>query len=191
MEWRDSLRANLALWPTVTPNLLAVASCAGQPLNEDDFLKAIQTGGTPISDEASAGLDEDGVGEGKAATTARTVRQTVEVLVLGGIAYRDQDKRFQLTPVGTELIAFLTATAGSSKLSNPKNFHLAGRLLLPGLMAVPEYRAVLILASLCGGQISTEEFNRSIPLLEKLPYPGLPDLGEIARRSLRRVAPAM
>lgn len=183
MEWRDALRANLTLWPNVTPNLVAVAQCAGKPLNEEEFLLAIKDQSavtTSVQKEGEVTADDDGAAESKLPATARSVRQTVEILVLGGLAFRDESGIFRLSTVGKHVLDFLVGSSGQSKQVNENNYYLAGRALLPGLMAVPEYRASILLTWKCDEVLSTEEFNRAIPHLSRMPAPDLSRIDKVA-----------
>jgi hypothetical protein len=192
MEWRDSLRANLSLWPNLTPNLAAISTCAGKPWDEAAFLEAIKaetarqaslapTGiGSTLAGDEEGSSDEPGDNQppgaaqqaaAKVAGTNRTVRQTIEIMVLGGLAYRDEAKVLHLTAVGKELLRFLRPNELGKRIANPQNIHLAGRLMLPGLMAIAEYRAVLLLSAQADGRLSTEELNRSIRAMSAWPTP--------------------
>lgn len=187
MEWRDSLRANLSLWPNLTSNLAALGSCAGKPWDEAAFLSAIKVeaaisseggGGVSPSDDVEQTDVEDIIAEHgsdtaarKTATTNRTVRQTIEVMILGGLAYRNESKIFFLTLLGRELLSFLRVEPNRPRVANPQNVHLAGRLVLPGLLAVPEYRAILLLVAAADGRLSTEELNRAMRTMSMWSFP--------------------
>jgi hypothetical protein len=176
MEWRESLRANLLLWP-LTPNLTALSRCAGKPWSEEGFLDAIKAeataSGTAGADaEGSADEDvSDDVPDLKTANTARSVRQTLEVMVLGGLAYRDGSSVIHLTPIGSHLLSFLRRRENGESVATNSNIHLAGRILLPGLFAVAEYRAIIQLTAASDGHLSREELNRALKTMSDWSYP--------------------
>lgn len=181
MEWRDSLRANLSLWPNLTVNLAALSSCSGKSWDESKFLDAIkkEADGVPnivaeSADEVISGHDDlspEVTSEGKSATTSRTVRQTIEIMILSGLAYRDEEKIFYLTQLGATLLDFLRLRPNGASFANNSNSHLAGRLILPGLLAVPEYRSMLLLCTAVDGWITTEEMNRAIKIMSLWSHP--------------------
>lgn len=167
MEWRDSLRANISLWPALASNISVLATCAGQQWDEAAFLAQIKSqGGVDATrDESTEDETSSEVIGGKIATTARTVRQTIEVMVLEGLAYRDKGNCFRLTQLGEVLFSFIQKTTDSVPFANEENIHLAGRLILPGLLAVAEYRAILLLCAETDGHLSSEELNRAFSVM--------------------------
>jgi hypothetical protein len=193
MEWRDSLRANLSLWPNLTVNLAALSSCSGKPWDESEFLAAIKSETDSVPKVANASVDEQAAVENddssseqstetKAASTSRSVRQTIEIMILGGLAFRDETKVFHLTDLGQSLLSFLRIRPIGTSLANSSNIHLAGRLLLPGLLAVPEYRSVLLLCAAADGWITTEEVNRAIRVMSPWSFPDSSSISALAAR---------
>lgn len=190
MEWRDSLRANLSLWPNLTANLAALSSCSGKTWDESKFLDAIKKE-TDIASKTSPSLleevsteleDTELAGDGKVAKTSRTVRQTIEIMILAGLAYRHENNIFYLTRLGETLLDFLRVGPNGVSLANPANVHLAGRLLIPGLLAVPEYRSIILLCAEVDGWITTEETNRAIRVMSLWPYPESDLLSKLASK---------
>jgi hypothetical protein len=146
LTWRTNLRANLVLWPTVAPNIAALAKQDGRIYDEAAFLASF-----PRSD-----------GE-KAPTDARAVRNTIEVLALAGLAFRDQSNppHFRLTALGRSLFSFLGVTSGT-RFATEANRALLADLLIRALAVVAEYRAIWMLMSGTAGVLSNEELNRAI-----------------------------
>jgi hypothetical protein len=196
MEWRDALRANLSLWPNLAPNLAAIGLCAGENYSSDLFFEALSSfeGQASIdleSAEESLAEAENSVeatedsssiplqGKSKKASTDRTIRNTVEVMALGGLAFVE-DESVHLTRTGKTLLRFLSSRNGVPSIANNNNIHLAGKLLLPGLMAVPEYRAILMLIDSIDNYISPEELNRAIGVMIEWDYPHEALMAEMA-----------
>lgn len=190
MEWRDSLRANLSLWPNLTANLAALSSCSGKTWDESKFLEAIKketdvaskTATSLLEDIALESEDSELAADGKVAKTSRTVRQTIEIMILSGLAYRDEENLFHLTRLGETLLSFLRIGPNGQSVANSANVHLAGRLLIPGLLAVPEYRSIVLLCAEVDGWITTEETNRAVRIMSMWSYPEANLLSQLASK---------
>ena len=188
MEFRESLRANLSLWPNLAPNLAAIGLCAGENYSAKLFFEALsKLDGQVLAElegaeenmleavNLSGSVDdpEEFMASGKSkkkANTDRTIRNTVEVMALGGIAFVVNES-VHLTRTGRLLLEFLSGSNNRPPVANNNNLHLAGKLLLPGLMAVPEYRSVLMLVDSLDNFIFPEELNRAIKIMIEWDYP--------------------
>lgn len=148
LEWRTNLRANLVLWPEVTPNIAALARSSGTRYDEEEILRQIPLGGTE-----------------KKPTDTRAVRNSFEVMALSGLMVRrGRPQSIFLTPLGESLFSFILTTA-ERRFINESNRKLAAEYLIRALSAVPEYRTLWALWRLCGNVLSNEELNRAIARL--------------------------
>jgi len=146
-RWDLNLRANLRLWPDVSPNIVALASLAGEPYDEEKFVEAFPEG---VNDP-------------------RAVRQTLEMLAQCGMAYREDtpEDRFRLSRLGSNLLSFLGVPQGP-EFANEENLRLAARPLIRSLARIIECRAIWMLMLGCDNQLSNEELNRAIKRIESL-----------------------
>ena len=146
LAWRTNLRANLGLWPAVAANIAALAKRDGDVYDEGALLNYL-----PQSPS------------GKTPADARSVRNTVEILALSGLAMRTSEDppRFRLTVLGASVLGFL-GVIGDKKFINDKNRPLVARPLIRGLGRVAEYRAIWSLLRAVDNRLSNEELNRAM-----------------------------
>ena len=97
--------------------IAALAGCDGAPYDEDALLKCFP----PSSGE-------------KTPTDARSVRNTVEVMALSGLAYKDE-QHFHLTAMGRGIFGFF-GTLGGQRFVNDGNRALAAEVVIRALSIV-------------------------------------------------------
>jgi hypothetical protein len=145
ITWRTNLRGNLDLWPDVSPNIEAVCKFDSKPYNEEQILQTIPSEGA------------------RAPTDGRTVRNTVEILALSGLGYKDDssDPIFRLTNLGRCVFSFL-GVMGPVRFANEHNRHLLADAMIRALGTVIEYRAIWALMLGAGNLLTNEELNRGM-----------------------------
>lgn len=140
LAWRTNLRANLDLWPTTSENITTVCGFNGQLYDETAIL----------------------------AENARAVRQTVEILALAGLGYKEGDPaHFRLTNLGQCLFSFL-GIVGGTRFANDQNRYLLAEVFVRSLSVVLEYRAIWDLMLKTGNVLTNEELNRAMNRIKYL-----------------------
>jgi hypothetical protein len=154
LEWRTNLRANLVLWPDVSPNITALVAFDSQPYNEDEFIKSF-----PAASKDTT----------KAPTDTRAVRNTFEALALSGLAFKDSadPPKFRLTDLGASLFSFL-GIGSEKRFANENNRPVISDVLIRGLSIIVEYKAIWTLMRHTDDLLSNEELNRAMAQMRYL-----------------------
>src|SRR5579863_124779 len=154
LQWDSNLRANLALWPKVLPNIAALVKCDGQPYVEEEFMKTFPS----TSSEGS-----------KAPKDSRAVRNTFEALALSGLAYKDSATPpiLHLSDLEISVFTFL-GVLGEKSFANERNRRVLADALIAGLSIVVEYRAIWMLLRRTNGLLTNEELNRAMRRIQYL-----------------------
>lgn len=148
LVWRTNLRANLVLWPTVAPNIAALAQSAGTLYNESSLLEKLPIGFVS-----------------KVPNDSRAVRNTFEVMALSGLAYREGNPQvLQITDFGRTLFSFLLRADGE-QIAFEENRRLAAEYTIRALSVILEYRTLWSLWRKCGNILTNEELNRAMARL--------------------------
>jgi len=154
LKWDSNLRANLALWPKVLPNIVALAKCDGEPYVEEELMKTFPT---TASDGSKSPKD------------SRAVRNTFEALALAGLAYKDSTSVpvLRLSDLGVAVFTFL-GVLGNRSFANERNRRVLADAIIAGLSIVVEYRAVWMLLRRTNGLLANEELNRAMGRIQYL-----------------------
>lgn len=180
LKWDSNLRANLALWPKVLPNIAALAKCDGQPYVEEELMKTFPS----TSSEGS-----------KSPKDSRAVRNTYEALALAGLAYKDNATPpiLRLSDLGISVFTFL-GVLGNKSFANEKNRRVLADAIIAGLSVVVEYRAIWMLLRRTNGLLANEELNRAmnrIQYLEDVEEAGRAVLAARSQNDLTLIGPRL
>lgn len=154
LKWDSNLRANLALWPKVLPNIAALVQCDGQPYVEEELMKTFPT------------TQSEGT---KSPKDSRAVRNTFEALALAGLAYKDTASPpiLHLSDMGMSVFTFL-GVIGDKSFANERNRRVLADAIIAGLSIVVEYRAIWMLLRRTNGLLTNEELNRAMKRIQYL-----------------------